>query len=111
MSGVVGDRVGGGNNAVTGVGGPGGTNHGGGGAKKPQYTSYKLLVDPALVKGTQKLYRFDGNVPDDPLYPPIHVRDPRNSLTMSRLWNRLEGLELPVPRFKVRGKNFSSSLH
>ncbi|CAG7723757.1 unnamed protein product [Allacma fusca] len=99
MSGVGGDRLSGGGGNVL-PGGPGNGN-GGGGAKKPQYSSYKLLVDPVLVKGASKLYRFDGNVPDDPCYPPVNVRDPRSSLAMSRLWNRLEGLELPVPRFKI----------
>lgn len=61
--------------------------------------NYKLLVDPFLVKGASKLYRYDGNVPNDPTYPQVQVRDPRSALT--RIWTRLEVLDLPVPRFKV----------
>ncbi|XP_044740720.1 histone-lysine N-methyltransferase SETD1 [Chrysoperla carnea] len=61
--------------------------------------NYKLLVDPCLVKGSTKLYRYDGNVPGDPTYPPVCPRDPRSHLT--RIWTRLETLELPVPRFKI----------
>ena len=62
--------------------------------------NYKLVVDPFLVKGSAKLYRYDGNVPNDPTYPPVQVRDPRSQIT--RIWTRLETLDIPVPRFKVR---------
>jgi hypothetical protein len=59
--------------------------------------NYKLLVDPALVKGASaKLYRYDGIVPNDASYRPPVPRDPRSHLT--RIWTRLETLELPVPR-------------
>ncbi|XP_046740317.1 histone-lysine N-methyltransferase SETD1 isoform X2 [Diprion similis] len=61
--------------------------------------NYKLLVDPFLVKGASKLYRYDGIVPGDPTYPPVQLRDPRSQLT--RIWTRLEQLDLPVPRFKI----------
>ncbi|PSN52923.1 hypothetical protein C0J52_03017 [Blattella germanica] len=61
--------------------------------------NYKLIVDPFLVKGASKLYRYDGNVPNDPTYPPVHVRDPRSQIT--RIWTRLEPLDIPVPRFKI----------
>ncbi|KAK9876347.1 hypothetical protein WA026_012656 [Henosepilachna vigintioctopunctata] len=61
--------------------------------------SYKLLVDPFLVKGTTKLYRYDGIVPNDNSYPPVVPRDPRSHLT--RIWTRLETLDLPSPRFKI----------
>ncbi|XP_034934332.1 histone-lysine N-methyltransferase SETD1A-like [Chelonus insularis] len=61
--------------------------------------NYKLLVDPFLTKGATKLYRYDGVVPGDPTYPPVHLRDPRSQLT--RIWTRLEQLDLPVPRFKI----------
>ncbi|KRT81143.1 RNA binding protein [Oryctes borbonicus] len=64
--------------------------------KQPK--NYKLIVDPFLVKGAAKLYRYDGNVPDGPCAPVI-PRDPRSHLT--RIWTRLEVLELPVPRFKI----------
>lgn len=58
--------------------------------------NYKLLVDPFLVKGAMKMYRYDG-VHNDPSYPPVTPRDPRSHLT--RIWTRLETLDLPVPRF------------
>ncbi|XP_035740533.1 histone-lysine N-methyltransferase SETD1-like [Vespa mandarinia] len=66
-------------------------------AQKPR--NYKLLVDPFLVKGATKLYRYDGTVPGDPTYPVVQPRDPRSQLT--RIWTRLEQLDLPVPRFKI----------
>lgn len=65
--------------------------------QKPR--NYKLLVDPFLVKGATKLYRYDGTVPGDPTYPEVQPRDPRSQLT--RIWTRLEQLDLPVPRFKI----------
>ncbi|CAL1675357.1 unnamed protein product [Lasius platythorax] len=72
-------------------------------AAVPQVTqkqrNYKLLVDPFLVKGAAKLCRYDGTVPGDPTYPQVQPRDPRSQLT--RIWTRLEQLDLPVPRFKI----------
>ncbi|XP_011150293.1 histone-lysine N-methyltransferase SETD1 [Harpegnathos saltator] len=69
----------------------------------PQVTqkqrNYKLLVDPFLVKGATKLCRYDGTVPGDPTYPQVQPRDPRSQLT--RIWTRLEQLDLPVPRFRI----------
>ncbi|XP_045487005.1 histone-lysine N-methyltransferase SETD1 isoform X1 [Pieris rapae] len=65
--------------------------------------NYKLLIDPFLVKGATKLYRYDGVVPGDQTYPPVHCRDPRSQL--SRIWNKLEPADLPVPRFKI-DKNY-----
>lgn len=58
--------------------------------------NYKLLVDPFLVKGASKLYRYDGVVPNDPSCAPVKPRDPRSHLT--RIWTRLETMDLPVPR-------------
>ncbi|RZF48829.1 hypothetical protein LSTR_LSTR003209 [Laodelphax striatellus] len=58
--------------------------------------NYKLLVDPVLTKGTSKLYRYDGL---DPTLPPVQLRDPRNKLP--RYLNRLDFLDLPVPKFKI----------
>lgn len=58
--------------------------------------NYKLLVDPFLVKGASKLYRYDGVVLNDSTYPSVTPRDPRSHLT--RIWTRLENLDLPVPR-------------
>ncbi|KAK0095871.1 hypothetical protein PV326_007174 [Microctonus aethiopoides] len=65
--------------------------------QKPR--NYKLLVDPFLTKGATKLYRYDGVVPGDPTYPTVQPRDPRSQLT--RIWTRLEQLDLPIPRFKI----------
>ncbi|XP_048482105.1 histone-lysine N-methyltransferase SETD1 isoform X3 [Plutella xylostella] len=65
--------------------------------------NYKLLMDPFLVKGATKLYRYDGCVPGDSSFPPVQCRDPRSQL--SRIWNRLEPADLPVPRFKI-DKNY-----
>lgn len=59
--------------------------------------NYKLLMDPCLVKGATKLYRYDGCVPGDASYPLVHCRDPRSQLL--RIWNKLEPADLPVPRY------------
>lgn len=61
--------------------------------------NYKLLVDPFLVKGATKLYRYDGLVPGDPTCPVVQPRDPRSHV--NRMWTRREQLDLPVPRFKI----------
>ncbi|XP_041972422.1 histone-lysine N-methyltransferase SETD1 isoform X2 [Aricia agestis] len=65
--------------------------------------NYKLLRDPFLIKGAVKLYRYDGCVPGDPSYPPVQCRDPRSQL--SRIWNKLEPADLPIPRFRI-DKNY-----
>lgn len=67
-------------------------------AHKPP-KNYKLLMDPVLVKGAIKLYRYDGCVPGDNTFPTVQCRDPRSQL--SRIWNRIEPADLPVPRFKI----------
>ncbi|XP_056640529.1 histone-lysine N-methyltransferase SETD1 isoform X1 [Diorhabda sublineata] len=61
--------------------------------------NYKLMVDPFLTKGATKLYRYDGFIPNDTSCPQVVPRDPRSHLT--RIWTRLEVLDLPVPRFKI----------
>lgn len=58
---------------------------------------YKLLIDPSLVKGAIKLYRYDGVVINDPQYTVVAVKDPRNVKAL-RLRTRLDPIELPVPR-------------
>lgn len=65
------------------------------------YDSYKLLHDPYLKPGgTGKLlYRFDGIAPNNMSLGTVQVRDPRSPLT--KIWNRREPLDLPVPQFKV----------
>ncbi|GFS95259.1 histone-lysine N-methyltransferase SETD1B-A [Nephila pilipes] len=62
--------------------------------------NYKLIIDPALKKGPEKVYRYDGVVPGlEKYYPPVHVRDPRSRL--STLWAKTEPADLIVPRFKI----------
>lgn len=58
---------------------------------------YKLIVDPFLMKASQKIYRYNGIVPNDPNYPPVILKDPRNAKAI-RLRVRLDPIELPVPR-------------
>ncbi|XP_074474866.1 histone-lysine N-methyltransferase SETD1B-A isoform X2 [Sebastes fasciatus] len=64
------------------------------------WRSYKLIIDPALKKGSHKLYRYDGqtfNMPDPGMPPVDMVRDPR----IGRLWTKYKETDLPVPRFKI----------
>ncbi|GFY66481.1 histone-lysine N-methyltransferase SETD1B-A [Trichonephila inaurata madagascariensis] len=62
--------------------------------------NYKLIIDPALKKGPEKVYRYDGVVPGlEKYYPPVHVRDPRSRL--STLWAKSEPADLIIPRFKI----------
>lgn len=58
---------------------------------------YKLIVDPFLVKAPQKIYRYNGIVPNDPNYPQVILKDPRNAKAI-RLRVRLDPIELAVPR-------------
>uniref|UniRef100_A0A182VQ29 [histone H3]-lysine(4) N-trimethyltransferase n=1 Tax=Anopheles minimus TaxID=112268 RepID=A0A182VQ29_9DIPT len=68
-------------------------------AQQKAARNYKLLVDPFLHRGTQKICRYDGVVPGDPTHPPVIPRDPRNPL--ARIRSRVEPLDIPVPRFKI----------
>lgn len=48
------------------------------------------------------MVRYDGaTVPGNPHHVPPTPSDPRKKLP-SALWKRLESMDLPVPRFKVR---------
>ncbi|XP_031568728.1 histone-lysine N-methyltransferase SETD1B-like [Actinia tenebrosa] len=60
-----------------------------------QRRNYKLLIDPALKKGSQKIFRYDGEFDGQ---SPIIPRDPRSRRT--RIWT-LNKADLPVPNFKV----------
>jgi hypothetical protein len=72
-----------------------------------QQKNWKLIIDPFIIKGQPtKLFRYEGQVPGDPTYPVVNVRDPRSQI--QRLWSRLEVLDLPVPRFRVCNINFNS---
>ncbi len=66
------------------------------GIKTPK--NYKLMVDPMIVKGGVKIYRYEGIIPNDPTAPPVIPRDPRKLAT--KLRTRLDPLEIPVPRFE-----------
>ncbi|XP_051269225.1 histone-lysine N-methyltransferase SETD1B-A isoform X4 [Dicentrarchus labrax] len=64
------------------------------------WRSYKLIIDPALKKGSHKLYRYDGqtfNMPNPGMPPVDIVRDPR----IGRLWTKYKETDLPVPKFKI----------
>ncbi|XDV54660.1 hypothetical protein PO909_022898 [Leuciscus waleckii] len=64
------------------------------------WRSYKLIIDPALKKGSHKLYRYDGqhfSMPNHGMSPVENVRDPR----MVRLWTKYKEADLPVPKFKI----------
>ncbi|XP_041666393.1 histone-lysine N-methyltransferase SETD1B-A isoform X3 [Cheilinus undulatus] len=64
------------------------------------WRSYKLIIDPALKKGSHKLYRYDGqtfSMPNPGIPPVDMVRDPR----IGRLWTKYKETDLPVPKFKV----------
>ncbi|KAL5273069.1 SETD1B family protein [Megaselia abdita] len=68
-------------------------------AKQPK--NFKLIVDPALMKGApMKVLRLDGVVPNDPTYPPVIPRDPRNPLVRVRP-KLLDAIELLIPRFRI----------
>ncbi|XP_053704245.1 histone-lysine N-methyltransferase SETD1B-A isoform X5 [Synchiropus splendidus] len=64
------------------------------------WRSYKLIIDPALKKGSHKVYRYDGHTfsTPNPGIPPVDlVRDPR----IGRLWTKYKETDLPVPKFKI----------
>ncbi|XP_056322188.1 histone-lysine N-methyltransferase SETD1B-A isoform X2 [Danio aesculapii] len=64
------------------------------------WRSYKLIIDPALKKGSHKVYRYDGHqfsMPSLGMSPVDIVRDPR----IGRLWTKYKETDLPVPKFKI----------
>ncbi|XP_037339987.2 histone-lysine N-methyltransferase SETD1B-A isoform X2 [Pungitius pungitius] len=64
------------------------------------WRSYKLIIDPALKKGSHKLYRYDGqtfSMPNPGIPPVDMVRDPR----IGPLWSKYKDMDLPVPTFKI----------
>ncbi|KAJ8263256.1 hypothetical protein COCON_G00157130 [Conger conger] len=64
------------------------------------WRSYKLIIDPALKKGSHKVYRYDGHnfsMPNPGMQPVDTVRDPR----IGRLWTKYKETDLPVPKFKI----------
>jgi len=66
-----------------------------------KWHSFKMLVDPLIHRGAQKMVRYDGSiVPGNPHHVPPTPMDPRKRLP-NALWRRLEAMELPVPRMRV----------
>ncbi|XP_051758541.1 histone-lysine N-methyltransferase SETD1B-A-like [Ctenopharyngodon idella] len=66
----------------------------------PNWSCYKLIIDPGLSSGSQKLYRYDGqhfSAPHPECFPLDVVRDPR----IARFWTKFKETDLPVPKFKV----------
>ncbi|XP_014671599.1 PREDICTED: histone-lysine N-methyltransferase SETD1B-like [Priapulus caudatus] len=64
-----------------------------------KYKSFKLIADPLLGRGKQKVIRYDGIIPGKVNQPLVDVRDPRSRLT--RLWKDTEPADLPVPKMKI----------
>lgn len=69
-------------------------------AAAPPKVDYKLLMDPCLVKVPQKVYRYNGIVPNEQNHPPIIPKDPRN-LKAIRIRLRPEPIQLIVPRWAM----------
>uniref|UniRef100_A0AAR2JD94 [Histone H3]-lysine(4) N-trimethyltransferase n=1 Tax=Pygocentrus nattereri TaxID=42514 RepID=A0AAR2JD94_PYGNA len=79
---------------------PNGMENSSGEKRSHHWRSYKLIIDPALRKGSHKLYRYDGQhfSSPNPGIPPVDmVRDPR----IGRLWTKYKETDLPVPKFKI----------
>lgn len=68
-------------------------------APSKQVRNYKLLSDPFITKGAPKIYRYDGIVPNDNSHPAVIPRDPRPRSTTSRIRNKYDQLDFPVPRY------------
>lgn len=66
------------------------------GMQKP-LQDYKLIIDPFLVKAPQKIYRYNGIVPNDPSFHPVIPKDPRNAKKIC-MRVRHDAMELVVPR-------------
>uniref|UniRef100_A0A672QC93 Histone-lysine N-methyltransferase SETD1B-A-like n=1 Tax=Sinocyclocheilus grahami TaxID=75366 RepID=A0A672QC93_SINGR len=64
----------------------------------PNWSCYKLIIDPVLIGGSQKLYRYDGQHFSHPkCFPVDAVRDPR----IARFWTKFNEADFPLPKFKV----------
>lgn len=64
----------------------------------PRDRNYRLVVDPFLVRGGTKQYRYEGAAPAAP--PPPPPKDPRLLRSRNNNWPRssLDPLDLPLPR-------------
>ncbi|XP_056628758.1 histone-lysine N-methyltransferase SETD1B-A isoform X2 [Triplophysa dalaica] len=66
----------------------------------PNWSSYKLILDPILTSESQKLYRYDGrhfSAPHPGCFPVDVVRDPR----IARFLSKFKEVDLTVSKFKV----------
>ncbi|XP_073675734.1 histone-lysine N-methyltransferase SETD1B-A [Garra rufa] len=66
----------------------------------PNWSCYKLIIDPVLNGGSQKLYRYDGqhfSAQHPECFPVDVIRDPR----IVRFWTKFQEADLPIPKFKV----------
>uniref|UniRef100_A0A8C2IWM2 SET domain containing 1B, histone lysine methyltransferase b n=1 Tax=Cyprinus carpio TaxID=7962 RepID=A0A8C2IWM2_CYPCA len=64
----------------------------------PNWSCFKLIIDPVLIGGGQKLYRYDGQHFSHPeCFPVDVVRDPR----IARFWTKFNEADFPLPKFKV----------
>ncbi|XP_042585929.1 histone-lysine N-methyltransferase SETD1B-like isoform X2 [Cyprinus carpio] len=66
----------------------------------PNWSCYKLIFDPVLIGGSQKLYRYDGqhfSAPHPECFPVDVIQDPR----IARFRTKFKEADLPVPKFKV----------
>lgn len=80
-------------------------------AQQKPVMDYKLLVDPFLVKAQNKLYRYNGVVPNEPPnIPPMLLKDPRNVKAI-KLRTRVDPIELIVPRYLPTKKNNNSHIN
>ncbi|XP_036338545.1 histone-lysine N-methyltransferase SETD1 [Rhagoletis pomonella] len=62
--------------------------------------NFKLLSDPALVKGASKLYRYDGVTSNEQTYSSVIPRDPRNPIVRLRA-KPVDPMILIVPRLII----------
>lgn len=67
--------------------------------EKPRERNWKLMADPLLGKAPNKIYRYDGIMPNDPSSPEVIVQDPRTYKSKTKTITL--PIELMVPKFKV----------
>lgn len=67
--------------------------------ENPVGRNWKLIADPFFGQVSNKIYRFDGIVPNDFSYPEVIVKDPRIFQSKNKVTHL--PIELPVPIYKV----------
>ncbi|RWS29179.1 histone-lysine N-methyltransferase SETD1-like protein [Leptotrombidium deliense] len=71
------------------------------GKRSSKNGNWKLISDPCLVKGTVKVYRYEGVVPGkECLHPPVIIQDPRKKKTEAS-WVKTETMFLLSTKFKI----------